>query len=858
MTQTHQTDYLRGSVESFDKSAGYGYIRPDDDQEARGELLLVHKKSLRAGITTLHVGDRVLFKLKTIPRGTLATDVHPELSTPVEPFELPETVSGEVVIWNAAERFGFIRIPKQGNAFFHISFLTDPAVLPAVGDRVMCRPVMAERGLQAQDVVIQAFHSGRMPRAVNDLLAQAVLAREERRPEDADKLYRRGMRECPSEHFISSYAAFAKSRNRKLPLEIYEYGIKLFPDSTKLLEEAGVHCASVGLYPKAVAYLEAALRRCRGADGVGEKGILVSLALTYYRIGSIDALRQSVKCYEEAVRVYGGIEKFKELGRNGGPLQNHWLAMNLAEVRLHQIGNIVFNFFSKRAFKILQAELLPISTVGADLVVKTDNVELIESYGLTGQLLVRCIFKSNVTVSDLEALGEKIASLPDGVADDQVALVAVGSISESVQRFLFGRIEDRNELKAAIVPLTEQDIETSQEPVTTLLAVLDKWLYRRDLYALNSPVKGRRFFGRGKALAEIRDAVHTSTPIGIFGLRKVGKTSLLQEAAHRSTESGDIVLYVDLLRVPSEISDARWLYWRLGNLLRDHCRQLPLHEFRWRLGGVYKDYLDIPADLPVATAFDSDLTRLLQEIEKSSLKPRPKVVLLLDEVESLLPTRLGRGFKGFFDFFSYLRGVCQETKQFTLVITAANPSIAEIPQFDGRDNPVFNFFREVYLQLLEPSECAEMIKVLGKGMGIRYENESVCNHIFYLTGGHPFFTRQLCSFIAKKYQDRPLHVTKGMVDDVVERYIDLVGEKDFNEIFQRLSRDYPEERDACVLLAKSGGSLTMDQLSKNLKKSRLSLRHLEGYQVITIRDQQVSLSMELLKRWLQRGYVEAS
>jgi hypothetical protein len=285
-----------------------------------------------------------------------------------------------------------------------------------------------------------------------------------------------------------------------------------------------------------------------------------------------------------------------------------------------------------------------------------------------------------------------------------------------------------------------------------------------------------------------------------------------------------------------------------------------LHEFRWRLGGVYKDYLDIPSDLPVATAFDSDLTRLLQEIEKSSLKPRPKVVLLLDEVESLLPTRLGRGFKGFFDFFSYLRGICQETKQFTLVITAANPSIAEIPQFDGRDNPVFNFFREVYLQLMEPGECAEMIKVLGRGMGIRYENESVCDHIFYLTGGHPFFTRQLCSFIAKKYQDRPLHVTKQMVDDIVERYIDLVGEKDFNEIFERLSRDYPEERDACVLLAKNGGTMSIDQLAQNKRKSRLSLRHLEGYQVITIRDQQTRMIMTKIccERLVRRHTTESS
>ena len=151
MTQTHQADYLRGSVKSFDKSAGYGYIRPDDDQESSGELLLVHRKSLREGITTLQIGDRVLFKPQAIPRGTLAADVHLELSTPAEPFDVPETEYGVVAKWDPTKRFGFVRLTKRGDAFFHISYLTDAAVLPAVGDRVMCRPVMSEKGLQAQE-----------------------------------------------------------------------------------------------------------------------------------------------------------------------------------------------------------------------------------------------------------------------------------------------------------------------------------------------------------------------------------------------------------------------------------------------------------------------------------------------------------------------------------------------------------------------------------------------------------------------------------------------------------------------------------------------------------------------------------
>ena len=65
------------------------------------------------------------------------------------------------------------------------------------------------------------------------------------------------------------------------------------------------------------------------------------------------------------------------------------------------------------------------------------------------------------------------------------------------------------------------------------------------------------------------------------------------------------------------------------------------------------------------------------------------------------------------------------------IVTGANAAVAETAQFDGRDNPVFNFFREVYLQLLDANECKLMIKTLGRGMGIRFE-DTACESIHVL------------------------------------------------------------------------------------------------------------------------------
>ncbi|HZR20017.1 MAG TPA: hypothetical protein VFE51_22220 [Verrucomicrobiae bacterium] len=128
-------------------------------------------------------------------------------------------------------------------------------------------------------------------------------------------------------------------------------------------------------------------------------------------------------------------------------------------------------------------------------------------------------------------------------------------------------------------------METATDQPKTLRTTLDKWLFRRDLFAANAPVQGDRFFARTNALSQIGDAVASSKSVGIFGLRKVGKTSLLHEIRRRCMESGDVVLYLDLLAVPEHITNTDWLYWELANQLRQNTADLNA-QIKWRLGGV--------------------------------------------------------------------------------------------------------------------------------------------------------------------------------------------------------------------------------------------------------------------------------
>jgi len=384
----------------------------------------------------------------------------------------------------------------------------------------------------------------------------------------------------------------------------------------------------------------------------------------------------------------------------------------------------------------------------------------------------------------------------------------------------------------------------------SLRDVLNRWLYRRDLFAVNSPVVGRRFFGRDKQLAQVRDAISMGTCIGVFGLRKVGKTSLLKEAQRKALEAGNIVAFIDLLTLPDGVADASWIYWKIASQLAEQCPRLGIHNIRWQLGGKFSNFLEIPAGFPIPLAFDADLGSILRALRLSALNPNPKVVVLLDEIERLLPNEQGKvGFTGYFDFLGYLRGMAQQSSDFVVVVTGANAAVAEVGQFAGRDNPVFNFFSEMYLPLLQPEECDLMIQSLGRGMGLRF-NDAALHQIYELTGGHPFFARHLCSYIAEQCADRPLVVSQGLVTGLIDCYMEFCASH-FAEITERLVRDYKDEFEILKVIAADSSITRLDQLRVRRPSGGMALKHLVGYQLVQLNGGEVSLSMELFRHWLK-------
>ena len=84
-----------------------------------------------------------------------------------------------------------------------------------------------------------------------------------------------------------------------------------------------------------------------------------------------------------------------------------------------------------------------------------------------------------------------------------------------------------------------------------------KRIAQSDLFAAGRPVLGWNFVGREQELRVLRGSLLAGRPVGLFGLRKVGKTSLLMSLRDQwlrdANADGAVVhavpIHVDLLAV---------------------------------------------------------------------------------------------------------------------------------------------------------------------------------------------------------------------------------------------------------------------------------------------------------------------
>ena len=143
------------------------------------------------------------------------------------------------------------------------------------------------------------------------------------------------------------------------------------------------------------------------------------------------------------------------------------------------------------------------------------------------------------------------------------------------------------------------------------------------------------------------------------------------------------------------------------------------------------------------------------------------VLLIFDEIENISPKTAAsqhwRADRDTLYFWQVLRSYIQSEGKgrISVCLVGTSPHIIELEKIHDVPNPIYLYAQKTFIPRLSFDETREMLERLGYFMGLEFSSDVVA-FLQKEFGGHPFFTRQVCS---KIYQisstHRPIKVSQA-------------------------------------------------------------------------------------------------
>lgn len=332
--------------------------------------------------------------------------------------------------------------------------------------------------------------------------------------------------------------------------------------------------------------------------------------------------------------------------------------------------------------------------------------------------------------------------------------------------------------------VTVDEIHAVADPQQWFRRFLREQLGAADLFASGRPVVGWDFFGRTAELDRLRQHLVAGRPVGLYGLRKIGKTSLaLRElarlaedtraaAAEGVTGEETLSFHIDMQALAMEPNLAGFMRQLVKSLFEGLER-----------AGIPAAALSVDPSLGSPTKLrrhgDAEIKKLGADVLESAIDwarqgGRRRVIAFIDEYErffepELFPTSDALAL------LDYLRGLVQlNSGSFNFIIAGLTRRYASQSMIGRRQNPLFNFVVDFPLGGLTHDELGSLFRKLGKRSGLEFDAGAV-NEIWEQTGGHPALARDYGRVI-DLHVEREMRVDGVKVDraHVRERYPDYV------------------------------------------------------------------------------------
>ena len=399
----------------------------------------------------------------------------------------------------------------------------------------------------------------------------------------------------------------------------------------------------------------------------------------------------------------------------------------------------------------------------------------------------------------------------------------------------------REKLECEVVPLLspmlEKALSTESDCERELKELEEPYLTRIDPYAESKPIHDPTwFFGRNEYLNRLPATLAQGQHIGIFGLRKVGKTSLTNQLRQRFAETPTVFMDCQAFSAKADVYFEEILRQLHGELRSHDIEGLPQLQ-----------------ELTDGESFRQQFLDLFELWEKSGRRER--FIIILDEIDKLFPDRAVQNSEEilteYVRLFRVLRGLAQSRGCLVTLVIAYRPDINRhnlLTRSVG-ENPMFGSYQEEYLGFLDPANSEAMIREIGLWRQIVWDADAA-QRVFHYCGGHPllsrFFASEACEAGSLKAIDyEQVEETAREIQRTLRR--NEIGNLYKEGIWDLMRED---EQEALSLICRSGEEgISEAELPDELDEA---LTNLENFGLLMDKGGRLHISAQLFGTWLER------
>ena len=449
-----------------------------------------------------------------------------------------------------------------------------------------------------------------------------------------------------------------------------------------------------------------------------------------------------------------------------------------------------------------------------------------EGFGLEKEVLLIISHFDKLEARTLQAVEEIFDKNPFRNRVDSLCFFLVSNDS-SVEDWI--RVHYNSGNQYIVFPFTIQELFENKSNQWFIRERLRKYSFDKDLFGCLLPLRDdSSFFGRQQILGRYIDSIRRCQNRGIFGLRKTGKTSLL-------------------FKISRTIKDQR-----LGHVIFFDCKHPQVHLKRW---------FELLNDISLSIAGRLNLTNFqcregingsissFQYCMKKAADRSIKIILIFDEIEyiSNYATQNGHWKEDYLPFWQTLWSEQSTFGNLCFLICGVNAKVIENDTIGEVQNPLFGIVQSEYLTGLSFDETTNMIRTLGKRMGLKFDRDAI-RFLYEEYGGHPMLTRVACSWINRYLGDisRPTAIKQETVSELQKNFdSDPAFVSYFAHIVSEINKFYPDEYEMLEILA-SGHTSGFIELSKNTE----FVNHLNAYGLVTTKSGIPSITLPVAARYI--------